>query len=243
MSSEHIIKSYDEGLEHLRKLIGSMGQLAETQLYDAVDAVIRRDSDLAARVVQRDADLDYLEKEVAEIVVRLLALLQPVAVDLRVIVASLKMSADLERIGDYAANIGKRAIILNQSPPIAPVHALARMSRFAERQIRQVLEALENRDTHKALVVWTHDEELDEMTGGLFRELITYMMEDPRSITAATHLLFMAKNIERIGDHVTNIAESVYFLVEGEELSAGARRFSHASSLSSASENSSPKEL
>lgn len=235
MPSEHIIKSYDEGLEQLQRTIRAMGMLATEQLFYAVDATIRRDSELAAKVVQRDAELDRLERSVNDIVVRLLALLQPVAVDLRAIVSALKISADLERVGDYAANIGKRAIVLNQSPPIPAANSLLRMARFAEMQIREVLSALETRDMKKALRVWSHDEELDEMAGGLFRELVTYMMEDPRHITAATHLLFMAKNIERIGDHVSNIAESIYFLVEGVELSSQIPHFGQSSEAGNSS--------
>jgi len=238
MSSEHIIKSYDEALKSLKTQILEMGALASRQLTTAIDAVIRRDSGLAAQVVGGDAELDRMEREVSALVLRTLALLQPMAVDLREIVAALKISADLERIGDYAANIGKRAIVLNQAPPIQPTLALARMSRLAEKQIANVLEAFDTRDTRKALIVWTQDEELDEMTSGLFRELITYMMEDPRSITPATHLLFLAKNIERIGDHVTNIAESVYFLVEGTYLAEAGPRFQKPSP----SDTSAPKE-
>lgn len=243
MSSEHIIKTYDEGLEHLHQVIHAMGALATEQLFYAIDAIIRRDSELAANVVQRDAKLDSFDRTVNDTVIRLLALLQPVAGDLRVIIASLKISSDLERIGDYAANIGKRAIVLNQLPPLPAVNSLLRMARFAEMQIRDVLSALETRDTKKALRVWAHDEELDEMTGGLFRELVTYMMEDPRSITSATHLLFMAKNIERIGDHVTNIADCIYFLVEGTELSTQALGISQSSETCDSSPTPfSPKE-
>jgi phosphate transport system protein len=130
----------------------------------------------------------------------------------------LRIAADLERICDYAANVAKRSIALNQAPPVRPVYALPRMARLAEALTKDVLDAYIERDAERALVVWARDEELDEMYSGLFRELLTYMMEDPRNITACTHLLFMAKNIERIGDHATNIAETVYFLVHGKPL-------------------------
>jgi phosphate transport system protein len=218
MASEHIIKSYDEELRRLNNAITQMGGLAESQLRDAIEAVVKRDSDLAATVVQGDAQVDQLEHDVDGLVVRLLALRQPMARDLREILSALRIAADLERICDYAANVAKRSIALNQAPPVRPVYALPRMARLAETLTKDVLDAYVERDAERALVVWARDEELDEMYSGLFRELLTYMMEDPRNITACTHLLFMAKNIERIGDHATNIAETVYFLVHGKPL-------------------------
>jgi phosphate transport system protein len=218
MASEHIIKSYDEELRRLSGAITEMGGLAESQLAAAIDAVIKRDSDLAADVVETDARVDHLEHEVGLLVVRLLALRQPMARDLRDILAALKIASDLERICDYAANVAKRSIALNQAPPVRPVFALPRMARLAQALTKDVLDAYVARDADKALIVWARDEELDEMYSGLFRELLTYMMEDARNITASTHLLFMAKNIERIGDHATNIAETVYFLVHGTPL-------------------------
>ncbi len=218
MASDHIIKSYDEELGRLNSAITQMGGLAESQLRAAIEAVVKRDSDLAAAVVEGDAQVDQLEREVDTLVVRLLALRQPMARDLREIISALRIATDLERICDYAANVAKRSIALNQAPPVRPVFALPRMARIAEALTRDVLDAYVERDADKALVVWARDEELDEMYSGLFRELLTYMMEDPRNITACTHLLFMAKNIERIGDHATNIAETVYFLVHGQPL-------------------------
>src|SRR5882724_6724296 len=220
MASEHIIKSYDEELRRLSGTITEMGGLAESQLAAAIDAVIKRDSDLAATIVETDARVDQLEHEVRQLVVRLLALRQPMARDLREILTALKIASDLERICDYAANVAKRSIALNQAPPVRPVFALPRMARLAQALTKDVLDAYVARDADKALVVWARDEELDEMYSGLFRELLTYMMEDARNITASTHLLFMAKNIERIGDHATNIAETVYFLVHGSQLNA-----------------------
>jgi phosphate transport system protein len=218
MVNEHIIKSYDDELRRLNNTIMQMGGLAESQLAAAIDAVIKRDSELAARVVADDTTVDQLEHEVDGLVVRLLALRQPMARDLREILAALRIANDLERICDYAANVAKRSIVLNQSPTVKPVYTLPRMVKLAQALTKDVLDAYVARDAEKAMVVWARDEELDEMYSSLFRELLTYMMEDPRTITACTHLLFMAKNVERIGDHATNIAETVYFLANGEPL-------------------------
>jgi phosphate transport system protein len=218
MPAEHIIKSYDEELARLNNAITQMGGLAESQLAAAIEAVVERDSDLAATVVEKDVQVDQLERDVGSLVMRLLALRQPIARDLREVLAPLKIASDLERICDYAANVAKRSIALNQLPPVRPAFALPRMARLAQTLTTDVLDAYVQRDAEKALRVWAQDEELDEMYSGLFRELLTYMMEDPRNITAATHLLFMAKNIERIGDHATNIAETLYFLIHGTPL-------------------------
>ena len=157
-------------------------------------------------------------QEVTQLVVRLLALRQPVARDLREIFSALKIGSDLERIGDYAANVAKRSIALSQTPAVRPVYALPRMAHLAQELIKDVLDSYVQRDADKAYSVWIRDAELDEMYSSLFRELLTYMMEDPRSISPCTHLLFMAKNIERIGDHATNIAENLYYLVNGSPI-------------------------
>jgi phosphate transport system protein len=218
MVSEHIIKGYDQELHRLENIIAEMGGLAESQVSSAIEAVAVRDSDLAAEVIEADSKVDELEREVEALVVRLLALRQPMARDLRQIVAALKVSTDLERIGDYAANVAKRSIALNQTPPVKPVYAIPRMGRLCTAMIKDVLDAYVERDADKAMEVWLRDEELDEMYTSLFRELLTYMIEDPRNITACTHLLFMAKNLERIGDHATNVAETLYFLVHGTPL-------------------------
>jgi len=218
MAQEHIIKSYDEELQRLDNALTQMGGIAESQLGSAIEAVIKRDSDVATEVIEGDVRVDNLEREIESQVMRLLALRQPMARDLRQSIAALKIASDLERICDYAANVAKRSIALNQAPPVRPVFALPRMARLAQALIKDVLDAYIARDADKALIVWARDEELDEMYSGLFRELLTYMMEDARNITASTHLLFMAKNIERIGDHATNIAETVYFLVHGSPL-------------------------
>jgi len=218
MVAEHIIKSYDQELQRLDNTISEMGGMAESQLAAAIDAVAKRDSDLASEVIENDTKVDELEHEVESLVVRLLALRQPMARDLRQIVAALKTATDLERICDYAANVAKRSIILNQNAPVKPVYALPRMGTLCQAMVKDMLDAYVERDADKALGVWLRDEELDEMYTSLFRELLTYMIEDARNITPCTHLLFMAKNLERIGDHTTNIAETLYFLVHGKPL-------------------------
>jgi phosphate transport system protein len=218
MVSEHIIKSYDQELQRLDNIIAEMGGLAESQLAAAIEAVAKRDSELAARVVKGDSHVDELEREVESLVVRLLALRQPMARDLRQIIAGLKISSDLERIADYASNVAKRSIALNQTPPVKPVSGIPRMGRLGSGMIKDVLDAFVERDAEKALAVWLRDEEMDDLYTSLFRELLTYMIEDPRNITSCAHLLFMAKNLERIGDHATNIAETLYFLVHGTPL-------------------------
>jgi phosphate transport system protein len=217
-TSDHIVKSYDDELKRLTGEIQRMGEIALAQLDAAIDAVMERDSETAMKVVQGDGSIDALEHEVSHDVVRLLALRQPMARDLREILAALRIAADIERIGDYAANVAKRSIILNQSAPVQLTYVLPRLARIAEGLVRDVLGAYRDNDADRALAAWARDEELDEQYTGLFRELLTYMMEDPRNITPCTHLLFMAKNLERIGDHATNIAENVYFLVHGEQI-------------------------
>ena len=218
MRGEHIVRSYDEELQRLSNMVAQMGGLAETQLAAAIQAVVRRDSELAAQTVEADTKVDAMEQEIDEFVIRLLALRQPVAGDLRNIVAALRIASDLERVADYAANVAKRAIALNQVPPVRPVHAVPRMGELVLRMIKDTLDAYVARDAEKAKAVWHRDEEVDEAYNSLFRELLTYMMEDPRAITTCTHLLFIAKNIERIGDHTTNIAELIHFTVYGQPL-------------------------
>ncbi|MCA1908648.1 MAG: phosphate signaling complex protein PhoU [Magnetospirillum sp.] len=213
--SDHTVKSYDEELAHLTNIIARMGGMAEAQFAAALQALSKRDSDLAARVVAGDTRVDELEHEVQQFTVRLLALRQPVASDLRHIVAALKISSELERVADYAANVAKRSLVLNHMPPVKPVSAVLHLAHLVQEILKDILDAYIERDVDKAVRVWNRDEEVDDMYTGLFRELITYMMEDPRTITACTHLMFMAKNIERIGDHATNIAETLHFLVVG----------------------------
>ena len=218
MTSEHIVKSYDEELKRLQHGIAEMGSLAESELQNAVQALVRRNADLGHQIVLDDVRIDELEQHTTAQVVRLLALRQPMASDLREIVAALKISSDLERIGDYAANIGKRVVALSQTPPFKLPASLPRMGWLAQQNIRDTLAAYSERNADKALRAWQADEELDETYSSLFRELLTHMMEDPRNIGSCTHLLFMAKNVERIGDHATNIAEDLYYLVHGTPL-------------------------
>jgi phosphate transport system protein len=218
MASQHTVKSYDEELKQLKALLSRMGGLVEALIADAMDAVGRRDSDLARRTVENDHRIDELEHEIDTAAVRMLALRQPMAVDLRSILAALKISSDLERIGDYAANAAKRAIALNQMPAMGPAANIPRMGRLVQAIVKDVLDAYVAGDADKAVVVWRRDEEVDAIYNSLFRELLTYMMEDPRNITPCTHLLFMAKNIERMGDHATNIAETVHFQVRGQAI-------------------------
>jgi phosphate transport system protein len=215
---DHIVKSFDEDLKHLNNVIAEMGGLAEAQLTRAVEALVRRNSELAAQVVQDDKRIDALETEVGQLTVRMLALRQPMAQDLREVVAAIKIASDIERIGDYAKNIAKRAIVLSTHTQVKPVTSIPRMSQLALQIIKDVLDAYIEKDAEGARAAWRRDEEVDEMYNSLFREMLTYMMEDPRNIGPSTHLLFIAKNIERIGDHATNIAEIVYFLVHGRSL-------------------------
>ncbi|MFK2905168.1 phosphate signaling complex protein PhoU [Dyella ginsengisoli] len=216
--SEHIIKSYDSELTRLTGEIVRMGELSVTQLEAAIDVVDRRDERAAQRVVANDDAIDQLEQEISHDVVRLLALRAPMAGDLRNVFAALRIAADIERIGDYAANVAKRSIPLSMVAPVAPTKGLGYLAKLAAAEVREVLVAYRDQDAERAYQVWKSDAELDEAYTGFFRQLLTYMMEDPRNITPCTHLLFMAKNIERIGDHATNIAENVWFQVHGEPL-------------------------
>ncbi|KZD12770.1 phosphate signaling complex protein PhoU [Oceanibaculum pacificum] len=220
MPSEHIVKSFDEELKRLQNLISQMGGLVETQMQDCILSLSKRDSTIAERVIKGDARIDAIEHEINDLTVRMLALRQPMAEDLRRIVGALKVSSDLERIGDYAANVAKRSIALNQMPPARPAAGIPRMGKMVQQILKEMLDAYIEQDAEKALQIWRRDEEVDEMYTSLFREMLTYMMEDPRNISPCTHLLFMAKNIERIGDHATNIAETLYYQVTGRPLTA-----------------------
>ena len=212
---EHIVKSYDEDQRRIVDDVVRMGQAAVAQLEAALDVVERRDDNAARRIVANDESIDESERRISHDVM-LLALRGPMARDLREILAGLRIPADLERIGDYAANVAKRSIALNTSPPLPHVAGLRALGLLAAGQVRQALRAYREGDAELALQVRENDARLDEQYTGLFRELLTYMMEDPRNITPCTHLLFMAKNLERIGDHATNIAENLWFLVHGD---------------------------
>ncbi len=217
-SAEHIIKSFESELNRLRSLLTEMGGMVESQVALACESVLERDTESAARVVESDPKVDALETEVEQFVIRLLALRQPMAQDLRHIVAAMKITGDLERIGDYAANVAKRSIVLAQYGLPYTLTGFANMSRLVQENLRAVIDAIGDNDADKAQEVWRSDEQIDDIYNALFRELITYMMEDPRNITPCTHLLFIAKNLERVGDHATNVAETVYYAVKGESL-------------------------
>jgi phosphate transport system protein len=214
----HIVTSYGEDLRRLREMIARMGGIAERQVADSALCLVRRDAELAAEVVKRDAELDAMEREVEQYCVRLLALRQPLAADLRLIIACMKISQDLERIGDYARNGAKRAIVVSQQPVLGSLNGFERMAELVQENLKGAIDALVEDDAAKADEVWGNDEPIDGIYNGIFREMLTFMMEDPRNITSATHLLFIAKNLERIGDHATNIAERVHFAVLGESL-------------------------
>jgi phosphate transport system protein len=215
---EHLVKSYDQELKRLRNMMTQMGGIVESQVALAADAIMQRDAASATRAVEEDPKVNALEREVEMFVIRLLALRQPVAGDLRQIVAALKITGDLERIGDYAANVAKRSIVLAQFSLPYSLAGLAHMARLVQGQLKSIIDALGDNDAEKATEVWRSDQVVDDIYNALFRELITYMMEDPRNITPCTHLLFIAKNLERIGDHATNIAENLYYAVKGESL-------------------------
>src|SRR5690242_10572153 len=216
--SDHTVKAFSEQLESLSSGVAQMGGLAEAQLADAVEAIARRDTKLAEGAIAGDPRIDTLQQEIEAQALKLLALRQPMAVDLRDTLAAIKIASELERIGDLAKNIAKRALVLNREPPIRLTQSLARMGRASLNQLKLVLDAYSDRDAKGAEAVWRNDGEIDEIYNSLFRELLTYMMEDPRTISLCTHLLFVAKNIERTGDHATNIAETVYHMVTGGHL-------------------------
>jgi len=217
--SEHTIKAFDVDLEGLARMVAEMGGLAEKQIADAVIALAKRDVELANRVIALDPSIDALQREIEEKVILTIARRQPMAVDLRDIVGSLRVSNDLERIGDLAKNIAKRVVALDGEISFSQViRGVEQMTKLVLGQLKQVLDSYARRDVPKALEVWRGDEEIDAVNNSLFRELLTYMMEDPRNITFCTHLLFCAKNIERMGDHATNIAETVHYMVEGHPL-------------------------
>jgi phosphate transport system protein len=219
MMNEHIAKAFDADLQELTQKVAEMGGLAERLVADSVAALIRRDVELAARVVTGDEAVDTLQHEIEDKAVLTIAKRQPVAIDLRDVVGALRVSNDLERIGDLAKNIAKRVTALNDDfHPQKLIRGVEHMATLVLGQIKRVLDAYAGRDLQSALTVWKSDEEIDSMCTSLFRELLTYMMEDPRNITFCIHLMFCAKNIERMGDHATNIAETVYYMVEGRTI-------------------------
>ena len=216
IANDHIVKSYDEEQQRLVGEIVRMGEMAVAQLHAALDVLDRRDDNAARRVIANDEAIDTLENAISHDVMRL-ALRGPMARDLREILVGLRIPADIERIGDYAANVAKRSIALNAAPPMPHTTGLRALGELAAELVHEALAAYRDKDVARALQVRDNDAQLDAQYTGLFRELLTYMMEDPRNITPCTHLLFMAKNLERVGDHATNIAENVWFLVHGEQ--------------------------
>ncbi len=217
-SAGHMISAYEQELRTLRDRLTEMGGLVENELSLAMRAVLEHDEDAALAAIEQDRHVDELERRIEADVIRLLALRQPFADDLREIVASLRVTAALERIGDYARNIAKRSMLLNEASFPYRYGALSQMGRLAEENLRLVIDAVGERDAARSEQVWRSDEAIDDLYSAIFRELITYMMEDPRNITPCTHLMFVAKNLERVGDHATNIAETVYYAATGTNL-------------------------
>jgi phosphate transport system protein len=218
LSRAHTVRSYDQELAELTSLICQMGGLAEQQVAGAVDSLLRRDIEIAADVIERDDAVDALEERIDQHVIRLLATRQPMAVDLRIIAMALKISNDLERTSDYAVSIAKRAQRLAEQPELKPLMTIPRMAPICIAMIKDVLDAYVDRDADKAMAVWERDQEVDELYDSLFRELITYMLEDPRTISRCIDLLFVAKNLERIGDHATNVAEKIHYMIHGSQI-------------------------
>jgi phosphate transport system protein len=217
---EHIVTSYENELRDLTRKVAEMGGRAERLVADSVAALLKRDTELAERVIVQDKAVDVLQREIEEDSIAMIARRQPLATDLREIVSALRVAGDLERVGDLAKNTAKRALALDgEYHAKKQLRGVEHMSEIAIEQLKAVLDAYSNHDDARAIEVWKRDGEIDAIYTSLFRELLTYMMEDPRHITLCTHLLFAAKNIERIGDHATNIAETVHYLVVGEPLS------------------------
>jgi phosphate transport system protein len=213
--AEHTVKAFDTEIGQLRGLIAEMGGLAEVAIRDAVEALARHDEIKAQSVVEADARLDALEAEVDRLAVRVIALRAPMADDLRDVIAALKISGVIERIGDYAKNIAKRVGEVEGRAKIGPLTLIPAMAEIAQSMVRDVLNAYGARDPELAVEVILRDEKLDNFYDSLFRNLVAHMMENPATISSAAQLLFVARNLERIGDHATNVAEMVYFAATG----------------------------
>ncbi|MDP6953242.1 MAG: phosphate signaling complex protein PhoU [Alphaproteobacteria bacterium] len=216
MNGEHTVHAYDDELRQLTDTVLQMGGMVERQIADTVSAMLERDSERLNRVIETDDSIDELELDVDRQVTKMLALRQPMAVDLRSIIGALRVAGDLERMGDLAKNIAKRGIALSQAREIPSVWMIPNMAEKVRAMVGQVLDAYVDQDLKGAEQVWRNDQDVDEMYNGLFRELLTYMMEDARNITPCTHMLFAAKNLERIGDHATNIAEMINYRLTGD---------------------------
>ncbi len=218
MMNEHTAKAFDIDLQELGRMVAEMGGLAEKLIADSVAALAKRDIERAKRVIESDASIDALQNEIEEKAVLTIARRQPMAVDLREVVGALRVANDLERIGDLAKNIAKRVALTGDFHPQKLIRGVEHMASMVLTQLKSVLDSYATQDLNKALAVWKGDEEVDALCTSLFRELITYMMEDPRNITFCIHLMFCAKNIERMGDHATNIAETVHYMIEGRPI-------------------------
>lgn len=223
MASGHTVKAFDEDLGQLRALISEMGGRAEAAITNSLLALVNRDLESAAIIVEGDRRIDELESEVERQVVRLIALRAPMADDLREVLAALKIAGIVERMGDYAKNIAKRVALLQEARGMEAMSVLPAMGKIASEMVRNVLDAFVLRDAEAAVAVAARDKAVDDFYNSLFRTLLTYMMENPHNITASTHLLFIAKNIERIGDHATNVAEMVYFAATGRQMAERAK--------------------
>jgi phosphate transport system protein len=215
---EHIVKAYDQEISSLRTQLAAMGGLAEEQLANAVQALSKRNIQLADSVIKGDDQLDIMERQIEEKAILTIAKRQPMAQDLREIMVAIRIASDIERIGDLAKNTAKRTHAISDALPRKLAAGLERMGSMAMKQLNQILDAYARHDEAKAMEVWHSDEDLDALYNSIFRELLTYMMEDPRNISLCTHLLFGAKNLERIGDHTTNIAENIHYLVLGKSI-------------------------
>ncbi len=221
MISEHTTRAYDKELDDLGRRIAEMGGISEKMVIDAMDALSNVDLDLAQQVISKDPRLDALQREIEEQAILTIARRQPVAVDLREIIGAIRIAGDLERVGDLAKNIAKRAVLIGAEARLPrALIGLRHMNELATELMKDVLDAYAQHDVARAQAVWTRDAELDALEDSVFRDLLTHMMEDPRNISFCAHLLFCAKNIERIGDHATNIAETIYYLVTGDALPA-----------------------
>jgi phosphate transport system protein len=216
-SSGHTIKAFDADLDRLRALISEMGGLAEHAIRESMRCLVQHDLDGAAKIVEDDKKLDALEIETEKRAVQLIALRAPMAADLRDVVAAMKISSVVERIGDYAKNIAKRVPLL-QDRDIEPLSLMPEMAKIATQMVHDVLNAFVERDSDKALAVIERDKAVDDFYNSIFRTLLTYMMENPNNIGQSAHLLFIAKNVERVGDHATNIAEMVYYAATGQHI-------------------------
>lgn len=221
--NDHIVTSYSDDLEALSADILRMGGLVESMIMEACNAVAIGDMDTARKTVIRDKDVDVLEANIERRIATILALRQPMAQDLREVLAALKIANDLERVGDLSKNIAKRAETVSPAVDRSVLRGIQRMGEAVTSQLAGVLDAYRNKDAAAALRVWQNDKEIDQLYNSYFREVLTYMIEDPRTIGAGAHVLFMAKNLERMGDHATNIAELVYFFVTGDYLDATER--------------------